>query len=358
MKLCIQDPTWSNSLYLLEGILEACEGASSGAAAFAFASAGGVRLLLRDTLFISFLSHASFDLVVGVDAVTNEAALDALQDCMNEQDNLTVRVFLDKRIRSLFHPKTCWFRHRNRGRLLVGSGNMTAGGLRGNYEAFTVAQLGPSQQHELEETWGSWIESHGDQLLPLDHPDVRERASMNTGREVHNRTTPEPSDIIIEDSLGNLSVSSRHSASDAVLIAEIPKSGNRWNQSNFDLRTFKEFFGATPGHTQRIVLNHVDADGTVGPEEVRPSVSVSSHNFRFELDAAAGLLYPSRGRPIGIFVRVATRTFRYHLLMPGTKDHTRISKFLKRRCSVGPNRMRRIVTDMRALTGTSFARRS
>ena len=59
--------------------------------------------------------------------------------------------------------------------------------------------------------------------------------------------------------LGSLEVDA-----DAVLIAEIPKSGDRWNQANFDLETFRNYFGAIPGHTQRIILTHIDSEGRVG----------------------------------------------------------------------------------------------
>ncbi len=43
-----------------------------------------------------------------------------------------------------------------------------------------------------------------------------------------------------------------------VLIAEIPRSGNRWKQANFDIDTFQNFFGATPGdNSQRILLRNI-----------------------------------------------------------------------------------------------------
>ena len=66
------------------------------------------------------------------------------------------------------------------------------------------------------------------------------------------------------------------------------------------------------------MLKNVDKSGTLGKTEVRPSVSVSSQNYRFELDAAAGIDYPKDGkRPLGVFVKVSQRDFLYELVMPG-----------------------------------------
>lgn len=352
MKICIQDPSWVDSVYLLEEILTACEGASHGAGVFAFASAGGVRLLLQDATFARFLSRAPCEMIIGVDAITDNVALDALATCVAAHPRLKVRVFIGKTAATLFHAKMCWFRHRKRGVCLVGSGNLTAGGLRGNCEAFSVAQLDSTQQMALEHTWSSWMDFHVRDLLPVDHPSVRARASLNSGAE--HGSGNKRHEVIREDRIGNISVGAAKTAGAAVLLAEIPRSGDRWNQANFDLQTFRDFFGAKPGHTQRIILTHVSHNGDVGPQEVRPSVAVSSHNYRFELDAAAGLAYPSSGRPITVFVRVATRTFRYRLLMPGTPEHKLASEYLRSHSSSAANHVRRLITNVKALSRAKF----
>lgn len=352
MKICIQDPSWVDSAYLLEEILRVCEEATGGAGMFAFASAGGVKLLLQDPVFANFLSKSPCDIVVGVDAITDILALDTLATCEAGHAKLKVNVFLGSTEAPFFHPKICWFRHRKGGVCLVGSGNLTAGGLRGNCEAFSIVQLDSTQQQALEKNWASWLNFHAKDLLPIDHLKVRERAALNSGRETNKGK--EGQNVIIEDDKGKISVGPPKSVAAAVLRAEIPRSGNRWNQANFDLKTFKSFFGATPGHTQRIILTHISDEGAEGPQEVRPSVAVSSHNYRFELEAAAGLGYPSHGRPIVVFVRVTTRTFRYRLLMPGTRKHRLASKYLKTHTSFASNHVRRLVTDVKALSRAKF----
>lgn len=350
MQLCIQDPGWPQSEYLLERLIEAAAEADSGGGAFAFASAGGVKLLLEDEDFAHFLSRSPFDLIVGVDAITNLAALARLQACIAKHRRLTIRVLLSDRQDGLFHPKLCWFRVARHTVSLVGSGNLTVGGLRSNREAFTLSMISGYQRSQLHEHWSAWVAANKPRFLALDHPAVLDRARANRGTEILPRRG---SAGVTEDNGGALTIAIPRK-SDAVLIAEIPKSGKRWKQANFDLATFQSYFGATPGRTQRIILTHVDSAGSFGPVEVRPSVAVKSHNFRFELDAASGLAYPKQGRPIGVFVRVATRTFRYRLLMPGTVAHTSAKLFLDANGSRLRRRMRRLTSTVAIMRRQQF----
>jgi hypothetical protein len=357
MKLSIQDPNWPDSVYMLEAILEAAEGALSGAAVYAFASAGGAKLVVGDKGFQQFLARGRFDLVVGVDAVTNGAALDILQAATAEFPNLNVRVFLDEASGGLFHPKMCWFRRTRSSQCLIGSSNLTVGGLRGNCEVFASTVLEGLSRRTFEAKWSAWLAFSSVRLFPTDDARVRARAVANTGIEgpTAGRQT---ADVIVEDPEGNILVGPGRSETNAVLIAEIPRSGDRWNQANFDVNNFQNFFGATLGRTQRIILNHIASNGRVGREEVRPSVSVRSRNYRFELDAASGLAYPDRGRPIAVFLRTATRTFRYHLLMPGTREYNRVRNYLRNHSQMLGNHVFRLPTTVGELIRNDFPRRT
>ena len=355
VKTCIQDPQWPDSTYLLEEILVACEGASGGVGTFAFASAAGVNLLLDDPQFSLFLSSAPFELILGMDAITDTKALDAVRTKVTAHPDLTARAFLGTAAGSLFHPKVCWFKHPFGCVCLAGSGNLTAGGLRGNCECFSVVKFKQEQMRAFDLMWRSWFDFHASELLPLDHPDVRKKALEN--ERLKSVIEKQQKEILVEDRNGRIVVGPAPRADAKVLIAEIPRGGSRWNQANFDLETFQGYFGASPGHTQRIMLTHVDMQGRMGPQEVRPSVAVKSHNYRFELDAASGHPYPSRGRPIAVFVRVATRTFRYRLLMPGTQAYRETSEYLKTHGSEQAYRVRRLLTNVHALRGATFFRK-
>ena len=344
MRLYFQDPTDQEAPFLQERILELCEGATRGAGAFAFVTSEGVGLLLKDEVFKRFATTGTFYLIVGVDEVTNVRALTALQETSRELTGLTVKVFYhDDFPQALFHPKFCWFRHRRKAFLVVSSGNLTTKGLRGNWEAFAISELELTAADALETQWARWVEMHATHLRPLDDENVLARAALN----VRRRRPGPPVPAVEEEEEGGETAEEQPvepTPLHRVLVAEIPRASYRWNQANFDLNSFRNFFGAEPGTVRRVVLQHVDASGMLGPLENRPSVSVRSRNFRFELDAAAGLRYPGEGRPIAVFVEIAPRTFRYRLLMPSDPQHRIMNVFLDTMWRGRTDRMRRVIT--------------
>lgn len=130
-----------------------------------------------------------------------------------------------------------------------------------------------------------------------------------------------------------------------VLVAEIPRGSNRWNQANFDLGTYTRFFGAKIGTQRNVRLQHVESDGSLGAPETRPTVEVKSRNFRLELQAASGLAYPAAGRPIAVFVERAIGDYLYRLVLPThSTDHKAVSQLLKDQWRGRTDRMRRVIT--------------
>lgn len=358
MSLHIQDPNNPLSDYMLESLLEAADGADKGGGAFAFASAEGVRLFVEDETFKQLTSAASFDLVVGVDAVTNLKALKALDTARTSSPGLSVKAFLSDKRRTLFHPKFCWFKKGSAGILITGSGNLTGGGLRWNVEAFTKITLTSAELFQVESNWNAFNANNVPRLHDISNALIQEKAAANAIIQKAAITESKKAKINLPVSAlteAEVEVSEEEASAtipdlaDQVLIAEIPKAGSRWNQANFDLNTFTTFFGATPGHHQRIFLYNVSETGELGKPEIRPSVSVVSQNYRFELEAAAGLPYPARGRPIGVFVRVATRTFIYKLLMPNDAGYEVVDSYLASISTALPGRMRREIVSVASL---------
>jgi len=345
----IHDPDDPDAVYLLDAVIRACDKGERGGGIFSFASPSGAKLLLEDDTFRAFARKGAFQLVVGIDAVTTLAALDAITLAMTDFPHATVRAFLNDRQGTLFHPKMCWFAAPQGGTIIVGSGNLTAGGLRDNWESFTIGHLDVVQMQAFERWWLAWLDKNDNRLLPLDDERVRHRASKNVawtagggppGAKAKAAGSAEPPD-------GHLLPPA--SRSQKVLVAEIPgrppPGGHRWEQANFDKGSFTRFFGATPGNQIRIFLQNVTLQGGLGEVESRPSVDVKSHNYRFELGAAKGRTYPGQGRPIGVFVRVATRQFVYQLVMPGDEPYPVLDAFLSRHWSGLPDRMRRVEVE-------------
>ena len=366
MALRIQDPTDPQSEYVIDALLDACKGAQAGGGAFAFMSSGGVRLFLKDSLFSVFIDQGSFELVVGVDAITNTAAVNELVAVQQEHPTLGARVLIPSHPRSIFHPKFAWFDHGNGGLLLAGSGNLTAGGLRWNIEAFSVEELDAAKMAAVRTRWDSFLQrTSGCQRAPsdalvvalLERNAARRQAMHQAGivapAEVEEEVTGAPEVEVpgygaqpVVAQVPPESVDEVPPIGDAtpVLIAEIPKGSTRWEQANFSKETFINFFEASETVQRRAYFFHVRADGTLAEQEVRPAVAVQSHNYRFELRAAKGLEYPAVGRPIGLFVRIASRTFLYMLLMPGTPGYPEITQLLDGHSPSGAN-MRRIEFD-------------
>ena len=352
--LFIQDLSFSQSYSTHEAIIKSCSSSIEGYGAYAFASSSGVDILLKDKEFDELLDRGHYSMVVGIDQITNLACLETLSEILQQKPNLDVRAFCHDDNGSLFHPKISFFRNQEGGgSLIVGSGNLTLGGLRKNREAFGVIDLSEEELQRMEAYWQSWMTESAERLKDINDEEVINKAREN--RYVRKpgdtaRSREEVVDVEVEaeqEDEKTISIQEgwQYYKGSKVLLAEIPKSGNRWKQANFDINTFSTFFGATPGdNSQRILLRSLNDDETMAPIEIRPSVSVKSQNYRFELDAASGLLYPADGKPIGIFIQLTTRMFIYHLFMPGQSNYQEIAEWMNLNWHGRADRMKRIVS--------------
>jgi hypothetical protein len=331
--LRLQDPGASTG-YLLEVLLTAAQAAERGGGIFAFATADGLRAVLSDEAFGGLLQSGEFVLVVGVDLVTDERALDELAAFTARYPGLTARVFVhDESV--LFHPKLAWFKVAADLILIVGSGNLTVRGLRENWEAFTTITLSGAAADATEQQLDDWLEDHAPLLLPMEHATVRERAARNTGRE---RDLKHPRSTVATDL-----VPLRAEA----LVAETPKSGTRPSQVNFHKDHYEGFFGAKAGTGRRVILRAVGADGTVGEEEVRPSSARESQNFSFELAAFRGSEPADEPPVIGVYVRLPQGSFLYQRVAPDEGGYADLARFLDERWTGRDDFMRQIQATVR-----------
>lgn len=365
MAIYIQDPIFSKSYSLHEALISASQGASYAAGSYAFVSRDGVDLLMGDPSFVELVSTSAFSLIVGMDSITNESAIQRLLDYQKKYDKLNLKAFIHDNAGSLYHPKICWFKTENGGVVVTGSGNLTVGGLRKNREAFSCNEVSEEDISEIEVYWNTWLQENEKYLFLLSDDVVAQRAKLNkwkssavvkieadVGGLIAAEDVQEEDDLGVKEELGEWC----YSDSAEVLIAEIPKSKSRWKQANFDVKTFEEFFGGSRhDSSRRIVMRVVLADGDLGEIENRPCVPVASDNYRVELAAAAGLPYPPEGRPVGIFVKISVRMFLYCLSMPGDGVHEELQNFLSGVKLVRAGGMRRTrvsVGDIRELFKT------
>jgi HKD family nuclease len=377
MQFFIQDPTFENSYSLHEALIQASKGAEYGAGAYAFVTAGGARLLLEDDTFTNLFSKSGFQLIIGMDDITSEKAVNKLMEFKSGYSGkLEVNAFLHDTKGSLFHPKFSWFKHEKGGVVVLGSGNLTENGLRRNREAFNIVEVDQTKIEEIEAYWKDWLSHSESYLRDLEEEAVLEKAKLNTrisrmlkkriklnalDGDPEEQETQEQQPLVEQQEQEQANPQSieeedrkawDYTDNDTVYLREIPGGTNdRWNQANFDKYSFINFFGAQIGNdSQRILLRNVQSNGTLADIEVRKNVSVASHNYRFELKAASGVPYPKNGRPIGVFVRVASRMFIYVLAIPTDGFYNEIRQFLddKVRAVIG-NRMKTYHTTVRDL---------
>ena len=280
-------------------------GAVRGGGIFAWANAAGAASLLEDDLFKAFLKKGDFRLLVGTDTITNTAAIEQLVRISEKQPRLKPQAFLSPTA-SLFHPKMAWFEHNDHLSLIVGSGNLTMGGLRSNWEAFVVEHLTDQAKEEALDAIEAFLADQAQNLAPLADQRVLDRVAKNTGNERSLRRAPQqPSS---PKWLGP--------AVEEVLVADMNRTEKRLSQANFKVKDYEGFFGAQRGSRRRISLRLVEADGSVGGVQSRFSVEVKSKNYRFELDGMRAAHLEGNGRPIGLFLRLSTGEFVYSLIRP------------------------------------------
>lgn len=343
-ELRLQDPTAGGG-NLLDALSRAARDATSGGGIFAFASVKGIDSLLQDRYLRRLAKSRGFLLVVGVDSITNAAALAALARAAKGLPKLTPRVLLHE-TPNLLHPKLCWFANGTRLTLVVGSGNLTPGGLMTNYEAFLQVQLDRRQAGAAQAEIDDFLRRWGDRLLSPANPRAIARAKRNTGSERSLLRSMQPAP--------ELPAEPATAAPDTeVLVAEISKNVDERTQLDVGIEVFTGFFGARPegGH---IFIQAVDAAGSVGAiEGPRAIFPTKSHNYRFEAQAGAGRKYPAagEGRPFGVFVRMPDGIFRYRLIWPQEPGHREMDELLTARKGAAKTRMRRATVSLSELAG-------
>ncbi|MCU1441305.1 MAG: hypothetical protein JWP85_2302 [Rhodoglobus sp.] len=337
MALRFQSPGGGESL--LQTLTDTSIGARGGGAFFAWATAYGAAALLESPDFEAFLEKKPFRLIVGTDSITDLKAITKLKALSDAHPLLQVEALVHSE-RALFHPKIVWFESDDFFSVIVGSGNLTKGGLIGNWEALSVSQHPLNELADLQAALDEWIDGASPGLLPLDDPRVVARVLLNSGdeRSVKGPAKPPASVNLVGADYSQF------------LIAELNKSRKNsagvslFSQASFDRATFTKFFNYS-GHEVDIVLFPVASDGGVGVLESRKGRYKSeSVNYYFELGSVQGVPYPESGRPIAVFGRLLDGGYNYRVVLPGQPGHVELQRWLVANVPVtNPTRMRRAV---------------
>jgi len=337
MTLTFQVPGDGKTLHL--ALVAAATGATGGFGAFAFASATGIDTALAEPAVRKLLGTGQFQLVLGLDAITDTASVAAIKTAKAALPGASISLFFNPKGGVLYHPKTMFFRRPSGGRCLTGSGNLTLGGLRNNWEAFWTADITTADAALLEAQWAKWVADHKDNLLDADDPRVTAQAALNAKTRARIQKAVKETDA---EALAALEEGAAEVVSlNPFLIAEVPK--NRPGQADFGIDTYQGFFGVTIGNPREVTFYQVMQDGSLAPPERRHAVAVKSSNYRFEVEALGGLQHPANDHFILVFERIGKSEYRYVLLKPGEVGHASVQKFLNDNYFVSGNAKRRVV---------------
>lgn len=110
--------------------------------------------------------------------------------------------------------------------------------------------------------------------------------------------------------------------SEYVLIAQVPKAGDRWHQVHLNAAICQTFFRVTEGEGKVVSLERVDRDGVLRETVDRPLVfSHRNRNYKIEFDFGDVHEYPAEGVPLLLILELDLRRFRYQILIPGDDGH-------------------------------------
>ncbi|HEX2859603.1 MAG TPA: phospholipase D family protein [Alphaproteobacteria bacterium] len=335
----LQDPTDPATTYLYEAIIAAVEGSTRWRGMYAFASRNGVDNLLSDTAMEGFL-HAGgvAELIVGIDAITNRATLERLQHFEGKHPSFKPRVFWNA-FKGLFHPKLSLFDYADgRQTLIVGSGNLTPGGFRTNFEGYTVVRTDPGESVDLA-SLNAFMTRHAASIRSIDNTALLEAAKNII--KVSKKTPAVPPPLVIPaptPAAAMITVTGR------VLVAQVPAAGGRWQQLHLNAAVMAEFFHVSDHKNQRVFLTPVDSTGNPSDEEARQVVfSERNRNYKIEISQGRGKTYPTGTPPVIVFYERQLRTFDYMLVMPGDAGYRELIALSTSQPTVGRGHPRVIV---------------
>ena len=280
-------------------------------------------MLLESPDFEGLVTTGSFRLVVGTDSITDTKAIERLASLQGRFPGLHVEAVVNDS-RSLFHPKTAWFLGDETLTVVVGSGNLTRGGLLGSWEAFGVLEFPASSVGDLEASIDDWLAEVNPGLMPLSDVRVLDRVRENKGYE-----SP------VKPKSASAGETSTDEEVGVWLVAELNKSRKNaagesmFSQASFDRATFASFFDYT-GSEVDVILFPVDSDGEVGSLESRKGrFKARSINYYFELGMVKGIPYPANGRPIAVFGRLSDGGYSYTVVLEGDSGYAELSSWLE-----------------------------
>ena len=317
MSLILQDPNVPTPTLLLDELEKHFKDADAIYCAFAFVTARGVNLLFDQADVKANLEQAKIHLIIGMDAITDAKAIAKLSDLCSKFKDFSVQVFLP-RSGGIFHPKFSWVKKGKTGVVITGSGNLTNGGLKNNFEAFSVTQIDQQAINAIENGWNKFLADNLDSLYSLDAKEVKEAALENAKLKKATKK--------IRKEVGKkVGVDVIPEKGSAVFIEEMTK-GRGGKQRDVGKWAAENFFGKSP----KLFLTHINDQGQRANEETRKISGKGSVNFAIDLDASKGLKPIDGHMPIAVFIRINPQNFFYHIVSADSEHYETVSSYLNK----------------------------
>ena len=304
-------------------------------------------------------------IVVGIDQ--QNTSYDALNTLIENFDE--IYIYHSDSFSQTFHVKCYWLQGENECWYAIGSNNLTAGGLFGNYEmsvvSFCSGKVAEKENINLEKIFKYYSNSLSPCSKRLDNElleellnnnyVIKENEQRNNNKKVNGLKDRNKKifgcDVFPVPSIGGASNKDKkrnskdnnnqtkiiapselkNSVGD-YLIRLIPKAGNRSKQVHFTIELLSKYFRLNKGDT--IYMQQMLSDGSFGELEQRQIVlSPANRNVKIELVGASVLdtMYPENPetRPVLLIKRISDNIFVYMLLLYGDEGYASINNRLK-----------------------------
>jgi hypothetical protein len=317
----------------------------------AFASGAAIEAL--EPFFDVFLSDGNrIEIIVGIDR--NGTSRDAIKVLLELQTShpsrVSCKIFHAPSRTAIFHPKLYIYKRPARISAIVGSGNLTLGGLAHNFESlflFRDITAGSVTDAQISQAW----ETFAIPRSPLRRQYLRQ-LTPSYAVQLYRRLPKKPvlertanaqqTDEAIRDLWKPISriklprskraprrrETIKTKASNRVLVIDV-LTETRGTQMQLPLDVVEQFFGI--GRRQRAKIDVSQVRGGQLSQPIERPVIISSGNQgsrlmrRIEMPQIDGLKRPL----IAIFLRSAPRRFAYVLLQNGTALYRHANRFLR-----------------------------
>ncbi len=324
----------------------------------AYTSISGLKLL-EDSL-IQFLEKKGnfLDWIIGVEqGITTKEVLEYLEYLKSKYPNkVRVRIFTAGNDMDIFHLKVYWLGNSDGYTVIIGSSNLTDGGLLRNFEASTLLELSLKKEqdkkviNDLEILWKKFstplppltqenlIELNKKVIKLLDSAsNLEERkkineainrlnhpfSSVNKHKQIQENIKRLHSEILKKRRSIRIKKYIAISKHPKVLIMDILQE-TRDTQVQIPIRVLKPFFDVSDtSKKNEIILSEVMND-TLIKMDIRPFISQKNDTHRLEISGIKGLLRPLIIR----FERIAIQEYEYEIINRSSPNYDLLDKLL------------------------------